>query len=247
MHDQTRLLPREIRFDDDLNIRSTGIDETHVHTLKNLYRNGVTVDPITVRKVTLEGPDGPPRRYVLVDGMHRLAAFEEAFPGTNTGIPCVIFEGNQKDTFMAALMANRKVSRCLTAMERVNAAWKIVRTFPEVSKKETVEATGVSRTTVGTMRARWRELEEDANTKVSGNWMKDKESKPWEPEEMSPEEFKRRTTVMKRKLRHAAGNSQRHNFDLFATALIEAFSTSDITEAIKCVGEWEDAMANEDF
>ena len=148
---------------------------------------------------------------------------------------------------MAALMANRKVSRCLTAMERVNAAWKIVRKFPEVSKKETIEATGVSRTTVGTMRARWRELEESGKTEVSGNWMTDKESRPWEPQEMSPEEFKRRTTAMKRKLRQAAGNSQRHNFDLFATALIEAFSKDDLIEAIRCVGEWEEAMTNEDF
>lgn len=29
MHDQTCLLPREIGFDDNLNIRATGIDETH--------------------------------------------------------------------------------------------------------------------------------------------------------------------------------------------------------------------------
>lgn len=243
MHDPTRLLPREIGFDDGLNIRSTGIDETHVRTLKNLYRNGVTVDPITVRKAA---PDAP-CPYILVDGMHRLAAFEEAFPGTNSGIHCVVIEGNQKDAFMAALMANRKVSRCLTAMERVNAAWKIVRKFPEVSKKETIEATGVSRTTVGTMRARWRELEESGKTEVSGNWMTDKESRPWEPQEMSPEEFKRRTTAMKRKLRQAAGNSQRHNFDLFATALIEAFSKDDLIEAIRFVGEWEEAMTNEDF
>lgn len=247
MHEHARLLPREIGFDDGLSIRSTGIDETHVRTLRNLYRNGVSVDPITVRKVApVDAPDEH-CDFVLVDGMHRLMAFEEAFPGTNEGIPCVIIEGNQKDAFMAALMANRKVSRCLTAMERVNAAWKIVRDFPEVSKKETVEATGVSRTTVGTMRARWRELEETRKADVSGSWMSDKESQPWRPEEMSPEEFKKRTTTMKRKLRQAAGNAQRHNFDLFATAITEAFTKADLIEAIRCVDEWEDAMANDDF
>ncbi|MEP0963379.1 MAG: ParB N-terminal domain-containing protein [Roseobacter sp.] len=183
MHDHTRLLPREIGFDDDLSIRSTGIDETHVRTLKNLYRNGVTVDPITVRRAAPEATCP----YVLVDGMHRLSAFDEAFPGTNSGIPCVVIEGNQKEAFMAALMANRKVSRSLTAMERVNAAWKIVRAFPEVSKKETVEATGVSRTTIGTMRSRWRELEASGKVNVSGNWMTDKETSEWKPEEMSEE------------------------------------------------------------
>ncbi len=247
MHDQTCLLPREIGFDDGLNIRATGIDETHVRTLRNLYRNGVTVDPITVRKVTRSDASEANHEYVLVDGMHRLTAFEEAFPGTNEGIPCVIIEGNQKDAFMAALMANRKVSRCLTAMERVNAAWKIVREFPEVSKKETVEATGVSRTTVGTMRSRWRELEETGKTDVSGNWMVDKETAEWHPEEMSEEEFRQRATVMKRKLRQAAGKSQRHNFRLFSTALIEAFTKDDLVEAIRCIDDWEDAMANDDF
>lgn len=247
MHDQTRLLPREIGFDDSLNVRTTGIDETHVRTLRNLYRNGVTVDPITVRKVVSnDAPEALPE-FVLVDGMHRLVAFEEAFPGTNEGIPCIIIEGDQKEAFMAALMANRKVSRCLTAMERVNAAWKIVREFPEVSKKETVEASGVSRTTVGTMRARWRELEDAGRTEVSGNWMSDRDAQPWQPEEMSAEEFKKRTTKMKRKLRQAAGNSQRHNFDLFATAIIEAFSKNDLIEVIRYADDWEEAMANDDF
>lgn len=247
MHDQTRLLPREIGFDDALNIRSTGIDESHVRTLRNLYRNGVTVDPITVRKVDMiETPDGQ-YCYILVDGMHRLTAFEEAFTGSNEGIPCTIIEGDQKDAFMAALMANRKATRCLTTMERVNAAWKIVREFPEVSKKETVEATGVSRTTVGTMRARWRELEGTDKADVSGNWMTDKESSNWEPQEMSGEEFKRRATAMKKKFRQAAGNAQRHNFDLFATALIEAFTLNDLKEVIRYVEEWNEAMANDDF
>ena len=247
MHDHTCLLPREIGFDDSLSIRATGIDETHVRTLRNLYRNGVAVDPITVRKVTPAKPDDTHSSYVLVDGTHRLLAFEEAFPGTNEGIPCIVIEVSQKDAFMAALMANRKVSRCLTAMERVNAAWKIVREFPEVSKKETVEATGVSRTTVGTMRARWRELEETGMTDVSGNWMVDKETVEWHPEDMPEEEFRQRATVMKRKLRQAAGKSQRHNFRLFSTALIEAFTKDDLVEAIRCVDEWEDAMANGDF
>jgi len=243
MLEQSRLLPREICFDDNLNIRSTGIDETHVRTLRNLYRNGVMVDPITVRKA----PSDAPTAYMMVDGMHRLAAFEEAFPGTNEGILCVVIQGDQKDAFMAALMANRKVSRSLTAMERVNAAWKIVREFPEVSKKDTVEATGVSRTTVGTMRSRWRELQETGSTNISGNWLSDKETSNWEPEDISEEEFRQRATVMKRKLRQAAGKSQRHNFRLFSTALIEAFTANDLAEAIKCVADWEEAMENDDF
>ncbi len=73
MLEPTRLLPREICFDDNLNTRSTGIDETHVRTLRNLYRNGVTVDPITVRKA----PADAQTAYVMVDGIHRLTAFEK--------------------------------------------------------------------------------------------------------------------------------------------------------------------------
>ena len=243
MHNQSRLLSREICFSDELSIRSTGIDAVHVRTLKSLYRNGVMVDPITVCRAT---PDAP-CEYVLVDGLHRLAAFDEAFPNSNEGILCNIIEGSVKDAFMAALMANRKVSRSLTAMERVNAAWKIVRLFPEVSKKETVEATGVSRTTVGTMRARWRELQDAGKVDVSGNWMSDNGSQSWEPEEMSQEEFKRRATAMKRKFRQAAGKAQRYNFDLFATALVDAFTIEELKEVIRYIDDFEDAMANTDF
>lgn len=243
MPDHARLLTREIGFDDNLNVRSTGIDEAHVRTLKTLYRNGVMVDPITVRKA---GPEAS-HNYTLVDGMHRLAAFDEAFSNSNQGIPCVIIEVNQKDAFMTALMANRKVSRSLTAMERVNAAWKIVRVFPEVSKRETVEATGVSRTTVGTMRARWGELQEAGKVDVTGNWMSDKDSQIWEPQDMSPEEFKRRATKMKRMFRQAAGKAQRHNFDLFATALVDAFTVEELREVIRHVDFHEEVMANDDF
>lgn len=247
MHTNIHLLPREISFDNDLDVRATGTDETHVRTLRNLYRNGIAVDPITVRKVSSHKGTKVTYSYVLVDGMHRLTAFEEAFPNSNEGIHCVVIVGDQKDAFMAALMADRKVTRSLTSMERVNAAWKIVRRFPEVSKRDTVEATGVSRTTVGTMRMRWKALCEAGTTEVSGNWMTDKETSNWQPSEMSQEEFRRRATSMKRKLRQAAGKSQRHNFDLFATALVEAFSKDELIEAVKWFDDYEDAMINTDF
>ncbi|MEP0963380.1 MAG: hypothetical protein ABJQ70_14100 [Roseobacter sp.] len=52
---------------------------------------------------------------------------------------------------------------------------------------------------------------------------------------------------MKRKLRQAAGKSQRNNFDLFATALVEAFSKEELIEVVNWFGEYEDAMSNTDF
>ena len=64
---------------------------------------------------------------------------------------------------------------------------------------------------------------------------------------MSQEEFKRRATAMKRKFRQAAGKAQRYNFDLFATALVDAFTIEELKEVIRYIDDFEDAMANTDF
>ncbi len=134
--------------------------EDHVRSLTDAIRTGNELDPMTVWK---RGEDD----HVIVDGHHRYAAYtaaEYAKP-----IPVVVHECGETDAVLLALNENTKTKLPMTKTERDNAAWRLVCSDHQLSKAQTVKATGISDGTVAKMR-RTRKALDDQEVELPDTW-----------------------------------------------------------------------------
>jgi ParB-like chromosome segregation protein Spo0J len=136
--------------------------EDHVRSLTEAIRTGDELDPMTVWK---RGDAD----HVVVDGHHRHAAYTAA--GYAKAIPVVVHECSETDAVLLALNENTKTKLPMTKTERDNAAWRLVCSDHQLSKAQTVKATGVSNGTVAKMRRTRKALEEQEAELPDTWWM----------------------------------------------------------------------------
>ncbi len=145
---------------DDFQFREFEVTEDHVRSLEDALKSGAELDPLTVWK--RDDDD-----FVVVDGHHRHAAY--CASGHTKPVPVVVHECSERDAMLLALRENSKTKLPMTKTERTNAAWRLVCSDHELSKAETVSATGVSDGTVAKMRKTRRRLDEQ-DTPLPETW-----------------------------------------------------------------------------
>jgi hypothetical protein len=94
--------------------------------------------------------------FYCIDGHHRLAAYAEL--GVTTPIPVEHFSGGLEAAVSEAVARNTKDRLVMTGEEKMEAAWKLV-CLGGLTKRQTVEKSGVSDGTVATMRKTFRTLQ----------------------------------------------------------------------------------------
>ncbi|MGH3784176.1 MAG: ParB/RepB/Spo0J family partition protein [Pseudonocardiaceae bacterium] len=118
--------------------RLAGVSVDHARALAESQAH---LPPIVVHGATMR----------VIDGMHRLRAGmlrgEEA-------IEVRYFEGNETEAFVLAVQANVAHGMPLTLAERIAAAMRIVRSYPQWSDRRIAATAGLSPKTVGALRSR---------------------------------------------------------------------------------------------
>ncbi|TYO67577.1 hypothetical protein FXV83_05295 [Bradyrhizobium hipponense] len=134
--------------------RSPGIvpSDDLIFDMAKATQNTGALDPIVVLPVADE--------YYVIDGHHRLAAYKTA--GWKGHIPAIVFGGSLDEAVREALRSNSKNKLPMTAKERTEAAWRLVKLgkpgeWPD-SISDTVALCAVGKGTVNRMREAWTKL-----------------------------------------------------------------------------------------
>lgn len=138
----------------------------------------------------------PEGRLVLLDGAHRLTAYR--WKGITAGIPALVFTCSRDEALVEAVKDNAKNTLPLTASQRSDVAWRIVRD-PEagLSKAKIAAVTGVSERTVAAMRARLKTMGE-AGQEPSGFWFMDRDDSNKGPDKPIMTDQERKALVEQR-------------------------------------------------
>ncbi|KXJ55686.1 MAG: hypothetical protein AXW12_10070 [Thalassospira sp. Nap_22] len=131
--------------------RNLKLDEHHVQDLARIVKRQGRLDPILLLPVG--------KRAVLIDGHHRLEAYRAAH--YRKPVPVCWFHGTLQEAILEAGRANSKAKLVMPTQERMNFAWRLV-LLDEHSKREIMEAAGVSKGQVGNMRKVMTDLGPDA-------------------------------------------------------------------------------------
>lgn len=154
--------------------RHLKLNQAHVDELERGLELGRPLDRLTVWAT-----DG---KLVLVDGHHRAEAYRRA--RWKLEVPIFTFEGTLADARLKAVWLNAKTRLALTAAERADAAWKLVRTPGRATLEKIALATGMGLRTIESMSAREKVLRA-RGTEPTGSWWLDRkdEREPWTEEE----------------------------------------------------------------
>jgi hypothetical protein len=132
----------------DLNLAE---DERHSRELARVLTDRKQpLDPILV---TLVG-----NRAFVVDGHHRLDAYRAA--EWKRSIPVEYFEGTVEEAREEALRRNIENKLPMTRDDKFEAAWRLLKGDSKRTQAAIIELTTVSRRTISTMAAIWREHRE---------------------------------------------------------------------------------------
>ncbi len=136
------------------------VSESHIKTLATAIKRSKSksLDPILIWW------DG--KGWACVDGHHRHAAYALAEVGSKHLVPVEVFRGTLWQAMGAAASANTRNKLAMSSAEKSNAAWRIV-AMTEMSKAEAAIATGVSESTVASMRKICNQLEAMVNATLS--------------------------------------------------------------------------------
>lgn len=177
--------PREITLDPAFKVRETR--EVHVKTLLTALRTTGRLDPVLVWDDQRD-PERP--RLVLLDGLHRLAAYENRRRRTQDAksIPVRIVSCDVVTAHRLSAQRNSRDKLPLTFAEKMDLAWRLVwLADAQLSKADIVGDTGVSRTTVHNMRKR-RKVMIAMASEPTGEWWRDaKDARPGTSEETDME------------------------------------------------------------
>lgn len=134
-----------------------GLSSLHVSELERGLLNDGELEPVLILRVG--------GRAFLIDGHHRLAAYQAV--GRSEQVAIRSFSGSPSEAVLEGQKLNRKHTLAMTKMERMNAAWKLVKIDASgVSKHalaDIVTNTAVSRAQVTQMRRVLRELGQDGH------------------------------------------------------------------------------------
>ncbi|HHW34668.1 MAG TPA: ParB N-terminal domain-containing protein [Paracoccus solventivorans] len=169
-----------IAYEDDFRFRAGSVDPAHKADLASTIKNtGKALDPVLLWQPPEDG-----ERLVLLDGAHRVAAYQAA--KWQREIPALVLVGaDRRAALGAALKANSKRTLGLSQAERMDAAWRLVRepVEPRFKVREIAHLADVAARTVKYMRARFRTMHEEG-TEITGSWARDRRSLPQDDEEL---------------------------------------------------------------
>ena len=144
-------------FQEDLQKDQAHVEEL-ARALKAKPKDRRILDPVLVMAIG--------SAFYCVDGHHRLLAYAKV--GVDGAVPVEHFGGTIEDALKEAIHRNAKDRLAMTHEDKMEAAWRLV-ILGVHSKREIAEATGAAESTIGTMRATLRELEE-ADERTSTDW-----------------------------------------------------------------------------
>jgi ParB-like chromosome segregation protein Spo0J len=130
--------------------RTGGVDDEHARALAKLDTH---LPPIVVHRTTMR----------VIDGAHRLRAAEL---GARQYIAARFFDGDERDAFVFAVGANTANGLPLSLAERKAAAARIILSHPTRSDRWIALVSGLTATTVGTIRKRSSVEETQSNTRL---------------------------------------------------------------------------------
>ncbi len=158
---------------DDFTFRRKRLDRHHKADLAGHIRGtGKPLDPVLLwRDASAEDGDAAP--LVLLDGAHRIAAYKTA--NWSEPVPAIVLTCDRRAALLAALGHNARHVLPLSQMERMDAAWRLVRETvePPYTRAEIVGLAAVSKRTVNYMRRRWAEMRA-ADEEPCGEWFRDR-------------------------------------------------------------------------
>lgn len=203
-------LSRINRRSTDFRFRSAGIDQGHKADLVRALagKGGQPLDPVML----WQDPEaGPEVKLQVLDGIHCVAAYHSV--GWVGPIPAIIFRGNRRGAIGVALSRNAKHVLPLPQIDRLNAAWRLVRepVEPRFKVAEVARFASVSLRLVDKMRARWREMRE-AGDEPTGDWSRDQHPKRTDQnmeEQMSEKEREAAIEVLCREIRDVLDRRKR--------------------------------------
>ena len=114
------------------------------------------------------------QHFYCIDGHHRLAAYLRA--GIDEMIPVKPFEGTVVEAVKEAIKCNAKDRLPMDHADKMEAAWRLVGLGDLCSKAETAEATGASESTIGNMRATFRQLDAAGHEPRTMTWSEAKQT-----------------------------------------------------------------------
>lgn len=170
VENKRRVLIERIVTDPEFRVRHE-IDPEHVEKLIRAIRLGSEMPPMLVWR-------DPAGRMVLLDGEHRLRAFQWIARGKDEPMSAAVrfFSGDRTGALMAALMANVRDKLPMTKAEKEDFAWKIVRdegALATVKKAPLARATGLHRHTIDKMMKRTEEMRAN-DVEPCGQWRLDR-------------------------------------------------------------------------
>lgn len=196
-----RHLPGDLRRATTIHPRRYQTDEETLARYVRSLREGVKFNAKPILWQDSENPDSPP---LIIDGWHRVKACEKVAPKRK--IACTIFTGTRQEALRMTLEINGRHGLPLTAEERTNSAWKLVREPAPAgaehafSKQEIARLTGTSKGTVDNMRKRWIALKADRTRIVTGDWYKDRKDDWTPPDGEEAERLAKEATAAMRQL-----------------------------------------------
>lgn len=214
--------------------RAGRISPSHVETLARTLRANKRLDPIWVWQEVDES-DNPTGTFELMDGRHRLAAYEANFKKDRRehylNIPVHIFEGSEVIAALKALALNSKDKLALTFSEKLDAAWKIVARDlkNEATKPMVARAAGISERTVLNMRNKRNEIIK-AGKELPSAWFA---ARSW-PEEsggtpQTDEQEEAEIEQLKNALQEAIRTTRSRKIEVIAEAISRSLGEPKIT------------------
>jgi hypothetical protein len=126
-------------------------------------------------------------KFYVVDGHHRLAAYYTA--GWTKAIPVTVGEGSLEQAADASLKRNSKNTRNLSRKEKQEAAWKLGKRLPRLTREVISGMTSVSPSTIDGMRRILKKLRDagEAEKTIEGMTYAQALGKQWNTDEARPE------------------------------------------------------------
>lgn len=150
------------------------LEHRHVREMADTVRRTGKLDDLLVWLE--EDHEGKPTgRYVLLDGEHRIAAYQTAWGRTakDRKVPVGVFKGSRMEAQLRAIAANVRRKLGLSKAQRMDRAWQLVWEHGyALSKERLAGAAHIGVSTVGKLRKRWTEMKA-AGDEPTGEWWRD--------------------------------------------------------------------------
>jgi hypothetical protein len=237
---QTVPLCQIVGDDNRFNHRSCGLSRTHRDTLLRKIVSGVTLDPIWVWYEVDESGNGT-AKFILMDGRHRLEAYKakvkvdiQRGKAPEHKVRVHLFEGSETMAALKALQLNSKDKLSLTHMEKLDAAWSIVKrdTKAEATKPMVASAAGISQRTVLKMRNK-RTAIIDAGEDLPETWTLARqwpEEAEWTPP--SDEEREETIAIIAQNLQNILKKTRCRDVETIGDAVARALGNPQVTYVI---------------